>query len=1057
MHSEKLEETTLWKCYQRKLLYNSERGIWVKKIYEVAAKSLLDVRETFKNYTLHDETHILNVLDAMGGLLGDQIENLTVGEAELLILAASLHDLGMVYGDDERKQCYEDKAMYDIFLKKYRPDLIGYLPEEWEEDVRQYYLRTLHPFRIADVLQDGEWRKLLAERPLDIVPMENVLAVCQAHGKEPKELCIDEDLEYLSASAIDPLFCSLLLRLGDLLDFDDTRAPKILYKYVACNDKSCKEWDKHQASAGFRYPQNPSTDDLPYKARCTNPGIEHAIKDFLDWVDEELNNCSKLQKYCKRFWQQNFPFPRAILRDEIEADGYMSGDFCMTMDQEQILQLLTGENLYDSPEVFVRELLQNAIDATLLRGEMDTHFQPENSRIDFWKWNDEEGNIWFRIDDRGTGMTLGMLQRYFLKVGNSYYTSRELERDLSEHNQERNYQGISCFGIGFLSCFLCGDYAEVSTLYFDSEKNRREESAIKSYGTAHYGLRLQVTGLSGYYTLKSQAKQHLVERPLPIPDCYKGETLGRLERNGYRIEPGTSIVIRLNPGKLGNLNLYEVVESYLCGAEIPVFYNGKRIGRTYKEIKQMVRKASEKKFYELSSERKQEFDRCFPAIAGHYPKISVEVLFWDKDEDVVLPELSVLVIKYGVQFGDKYSWKIKDVFLKIEFRIEDEKIIFEVQPGGGPVLTLNDWPVLQECYGKEKTDALAIELEKYSTCPLEGKQLGETWVPFEKKFGIRQLWESYYAYQQRGYMEIPIKNGYPNMNELTLNRRYSTTTYVHQGVVIDIDDGMKYVNETYGMFFLGDRWKPRMKLDRSRIEKMAPEISVACYGIFEKCKCVDILGCRIHDVSAQYNLAQWRKIRNPQLNVWMKKHMEEFFLKKKQDLQRPKKSGTGHECTIGFLSTDNQWLHRYLQSYLQDNYQMTVNYEKGGMISFEKREQITDAFDLFPPLMFCVAASDQSRQYVCATDPSIRRCITLDHPFVVWLLENSFILNLYYKRQFQQLIECLMDEKVDKIIKKYNEICKQFVSLGECHGIDIKSLPNLGEKDFFEQERDVKL
>ena len=50
-----------------------------------------------------------------------------------------------------------------------------------------------------------------------------------------------------------------------------------------------------------------------------------------------------------------------------------------------------------------------------------------------------------------------------------------------------------------------------------------------------------------------------------------------------------------------------------------------------------------------------------------------------------------------------------------------------------------------------------------------------------------------------------------------------------------------------------------------------------------------------------------------------------------------------------------------------------------------------------------------------------------------------------------------MDEKVDKIIKKYNEICKQFVSLGECHGIDIKSLPNLGEKDFFEQERDVKL
>ena len=48
---------------------------------------------------------------------------------------------------------------------------------------------------------------------------------------------------------------------------------------------------------------------------------------------------------------------------------------------------------------------------------MDSDFIPEKSRIDFWEWNDKDGNIWFRIDDEGTGMTMGMLQRYFLKVG----------------------------------------------------------------------------------------------------------------------------------------------------------------------------------------------------------------------------------------------------------------------------------------------------------------------------------------------------------------------------------------------------------------------------------------------------------------------------------------------------------------------------------------------------------------------------------------------------------------------------------------------------------------
>lgn len=250
----------------------------------------------------------------------------------------------------------------------------------------------------------------------------------------------------MSASDVDPRFCALLLRLADLLDFDDTRAPKVLYSYAECNDKSRKEWDKHQASAGFRYHHSPSVEDLPYKARCKNPAIEHAVRDFLDWIDEELGNAALLKKYCKAGWRQEFPFPRAVLRKELESDGYMSGDFCLTMDQEKILNLLMGENLYYNRGVFVRELLQNAIDAVLLRGEMDRSFIAEESRIDFWEWTDKEGNLWFRIDDEGTGMTLGMLKRYFLKVGNSYYISKELEKDLRDYEQVQNYQGISRFG-----------------------------------------------------------------------------------------------------------------------------------------------------------------------------------------------------------------------------------------------------------------------------------------------------------------------------------------------------------------------------------------------------------------------------------------------------------------------------------------------------------------------------------------------------------------------------------------------------------------------------------
>lgn len=257
VHSEKLEETVLWRVYQGKVSPNEKRSSWVKEVYEAAATYMMDVRQTFQNYTLHDETHILNVLDAMGGLLGDRIDQLTVGEIELLVLAACLHDLGMVYTEDEKQRCFQDEEACRKFLREYCPELLGCPAEEWTEDIQRWYLRTLHPFRLPGVLQNKTWKELFDRCPLEVVPKRCMIAVCQAHGENPAELLHNKDLDYLSANNADPLFCALLLRLGDLLDFDDTRAPRILYSYVACNDKSRAEWDKHQASAGFRYPASP--------------------------------------------------------------------------------------------------------------------------------------------------------------------------------------------------------------------------------------------------------------------------------------------------------------------------------------------------------------------------------------------------------------------------------------------------------------------------------------------------------------------------------------------------------------------------------------------------------------------------------------------------------------------------------------------------------------------------------------------------------------------------------------------------------------------------------
>lgn len=1034
-HSKILKDTALWQAYQSKVLSDEKRRSWIKEVYESAVTYMLDVRVTFGNYTLHDETHILNVLDAIGGLLGNQIERLTAGEIELLILSACLHDVGMVYTDEEKNRCYQDETACKKFLREYCPELLGCPALEWPEDIRKWYLRTLHPFRLHEVLQNEAWKELFDECPLEVVPKRCIIAVCQAHGQNPAELLHNRDLKYLAANDAEPLFCALLLRLGDLLDFDDTRAPRILYSYVVRNEESCKEWDKHRASAGFRYPKTPSGDDLPYKARCKNPGVEHAVRDFLDWIDEELGNCIRLQKHCETSWQQEFPFPRAVLRDEIESEGYMSGDFCLTMDQTQILKILTGENLYEKTDVFIRELLQNAMDATLLRAKMDPDFIPEKSRIDLWEWNDKDGNVWFRIDDQGTGMTLGMLQRYFLKVGNSYYNSRELERDLRDHGQTKKYQGISQFGIGFLSCFLCGDYAEVSTLYFDDVKNRREEMRTESYQTIHYGLRLQVTGLSGYYTLKNQANHHQAEGNLPAPGWYDAGAPGAVEREGYRANPGTSIAIRLSPGKLGTMNLREVTEGYLCGARVPVYYNNKRIGQTYKEIMAEAHEMAGETIYELPQDMKEQFDDAFPAVRGQYPKIAVTVVPLDTEEDRVLPELSGVLVKYELRFDKALRWQVGGQTYEVDGRINvGKKMAIELRSSnvGEPVP-----PGYDICRGGDYGWGIR--------------------TPFAEKMELHQAAKLYHDSRQ----EKEIKGFVPEIQYpafLNVCSKYREFVCAYQGIVAGcLTEYHSLKESSFGVFLLSETGKPMVNVSRSKISGLPLDISLVIDCILNKYQTASRFGTNWFDIDNWSNssLKEWKKIKGSQLAIWLWKSYDTFFTETMQILQRPWDEFQDDILSFYIYNHDvNAVLYTYLMAYFQEQYQMYINYEKGQILSFcEKGDtDVDEMFDLFPPMMFCMAASEQSRQYICSADPRRRRGITADHPFIAWLLNNAVQLKEYYERQFQQIVVCLREWNTGEIVQVCNSIREQLLSFPEHHGVDVSSCPKLTLDDFWSMD-----
>ena len=112
-----------------------------------------------------------------------------------------------------------------------------------------------------------------------------------------------------------------------------------------------------------------------------------------------------------------------------------------------IIQLLS-KNLYSSEEVFVRELLQNAVDAITARRVEEADFQP---RIQVTHVDGDEPQIVF--SDNGIGLTEEEVTEFLATIGSSTKRASVANRQ----------DFIGQFGIGLLSCFMISDELVMTT------------------------------------------------------------------------------------------------------------------------------------------------------------------------------------------------------------------------------------------------------------------------------------------------------------------------------------------------------------------------------------------------------------------------------------------------------------------------------------------------------------------------------------------------------------------------------------------------------------------
>ncbi|MDO9445174.1 MAG: ATP-binding protein, partial [Dehalococcoidia bacterium] len=505
------------------------------ELRERASAWLAYIPATFPAYTRHTVDHSDEIILQISKILfePDSLQPtlpLSAAEAYVIAVAALLHDAGMVVSDAERMSILDSPEW-----------------KEWVgrgEPVRRYAaiqeVREEAGAKNADVahlVADVALRQLIAEfvrgqhhsRSSELVLASEALGrfaafedpallriiadVCAAHGLDrsaledperfPDRLDIQEDV-------VNVRFIALLVRLGDLLDMRFDRAcPMLLQAAAPIPTESLPHWTQYQRITG----RLTAPDRIEIRAECATADEDRILRDWCQWIIDEIAGCRSLMHGAKRHGGWAPPgasldgsAPSIVIRPSKEAT-YEPAIWRFELDDYAILDRLISD-AYVEPLAFVRELLQNALDATRVRVFQDLRARggeppatptmiPEEVRQRFpivialrtelqknaFSGAEEERQI-LSIEDSGCGMSRDVFQRYFLQVGRSFYQSEEFRR-------ANTFTPTSRFGIGFLSVFGVSDRVTV-----DTSSSTSQEPA----------LRATLTGPRNYLLLEKSAR-----------------------------------------------------------------------------------------------------------------------------------------------------------------------------------------------------------------------------------------------------------------------------------------------------------------------------------------------------------------------------------------------------------------------------------------------------------------------------------------------------------------------------------------------------------------------
>ncbi|WP_273048317.1 ATP-binding protein [Pseudoalteromonas sp.] len=434
---------------------------------------LTETNKLFDEFTPHDETHMVSLFRITDELLSNAIDNLNGCEACILACAIYGHDWGMAVSDAEKERIVTGRTpsnseTSDFALLDDEQNMwLAYCQNNKIECDENGFVEN--HYDVSTVLWRGYVRNTHSSRALircrhyfkgDLASIGIALGeVCAGHWYAIEDIAQLSSSQSICSYTVNLRVLATYIRFIDLLDIGANRTPYALWKFInPKNEVSKIEWLKHLALNPITIRNSSESDPrrfIQVHGETKDIDVYTALLDMQRYITVQIKENTEL---LLKEGDKNLGCIEVEWK--IVADGFEPTDIRFEFERNGMFEILKGEIYDGDPYVFLRELLQNSVDAIQLRkhrlnsSESDITFQP---KLEVFVKHEINGDSVIRVTDNGIGMNTNIVKNYLAVLGKSYYRSKEF-LDL-----ELDIPPISKFGVGLLSCFEVADSISIET------------------------------------------------------------------------------------------------------------------------------------------------------------------------------------------------------------------------------------------------------------------------------------------------------------------------------------------------------------------------------------------------------------------------------------------------------------------------------------------------------------------------------------------------------------------------------------------------------------------